>query len=489
MRPRDKDDMLRMLRHDDCMYGFKSLSSSDFDSVVKIYRDAGFLRGVEQRDEIEKILLNTTYRGDKRDTYGNDLIKARVLDLPKLLQGKTVKEIKELMERKSISNFKFSTSYFGTYTKAIKVLQQVLNISVTGKYTEDVAVKVYEKIKRDIKKGWGYLASEDDPNRIFKYDFKEYVVCVDNYIWKLCGLEEKFLVDDNATIWNHEDVDKICKELMGVNTDVTTILSRPKEGFTGLFGKMPDLTETSAVHRLKEIHDQSFAFRAADNSGKSEVTGCIEKIERAAERKARELLDEVLEERRWFYKYKEKSILEEYKSNSRIMSGRISTQISNHRATEALLIAFEIGLTLYATGTINPQNLQLLQIGGVVAMPAYLEIAEIGLKVLIDDQPGFADVYNAFKKDPDMQEFAEYLWKENFVENSHWKYVIDDTLLNFRSKFIEKVDNLIQDTIYARFPYNDSMWETNYYNYLISKYLKTVKLMNEQYDDIMKIRP
>ncbi len=292
MRPRDKDDMLRMLKHDDYMYGLKCLSSSDFDSVVRIYRDAGFLRGIEKREEIEKILLDTTYRGDKRDVYGNDLIKARVIDLPELLKGKNVKEIKELMERKSISNFKFSIDVFGTYTKAIKVLQQVLNISVTGRYTEDVAVKVYEKIKRDIKKGQGYLASEDDPNRIFKYDFKEYVVCIDSYIWKLCGLEEKFLVDDNAQIWNHEDVDKICKELLLAGTSKNISLSNSVNEVSDLLDELSDLYDRS--------FEESDTFRSADNAGNREVTGCIAEIRKAAEAKARELLDELLEKKNYF---------------------------------------------------------------------------------------------------------------------------------------------------------------------------------------------
>ncbi len=489
MRPRDKEEMLRMLKYDDYSYGFKNLSQSDFESVIKIYSDAGFLRGVEKREEIEKILLDTTYRGDKRDIYGNDLIKSKVLDLPKLLEGKNVKEIRELMERKSISNCRFSTNYYGTYTKAIKVLQQKLNISVTGRYTEDVAVKVYEKVKHDIKTGQGYLASEDDPNRIFKYDFKEYVVSVDQYIWKLCGLEEKFLVDDNAPIWDHEDVDKICQELLRNSADVPMIFLKPKEEYIGLFDGLPNLSETSAVYRLKEIHDQSFAFRSAENSGNREVTSCIEAIEKSAEKKARELLDEIMEERRWVYRYKNKSILEKYKSYSNILRGRISTEISNQAATEALLIAFEIGLTLYVTKAINLQNIQLIKVGGVAAIPAYTEILEVGLNVLIDDQPGFADLYNILKKDPDMQLLAEFLWKENFVENSHWKYVIDDTLFNFRKKFIEKINDLIKDTTFVKFSYNDSIWETSYYNYLIGKYLKTVKLMNEQFDDVMKIRP
>ncbi len=472
MRPRDKDDMLRMLRHDDCMYGFKSLSSSDFDSVVKIYRDAGFLRGVEQRDEIEKILLDTTYRGDKRDTYGNDLIKARVLDLPKLLQGKTVKEIKELMERKSISNFRFSTSYFGTYTKAIKVLQQVLNISVTGKYTEDVAVKVYEKIKRDLKNGQGYLASEDDPDRIFKYDFKEYVVCVDNYIWKLCGLEEKFLVDDNATIWNHEDVDKICKELLMAHKGRDVLLSGTKKEVSSLIDELSDLYDK----RLEE----SLAFKNAENSGNSEATGCIYEIRKAAETKARELLDKVLKEEILEKSYEDvlyKNIYDMmYKNEYEYIKKKENAKF----LMEILLKAIEVGLAFKTTGALNPQNIQMLQTGGAAAMPAYLEIAETGLKVLIDDQPGLVDVYRALQKDPDTQRLAEIIWEREFVEDSQLNYMVKNTVLGHRKRFIERISDLIHDTTFVKFPYNDSMWETSYYNYLIGDYLKKVKLINEE---------
>ena len=198
MKASNVDQLLRMLKPDDGMYGFYKLSNSDAEKLVKLYRDRGALRGVSSLAEAKKILWESTYKGDRKDVYGADLIR-------------------EKLTKHKMYSYTFRVSFEGNYKNAIKVLQQSLNISVTGRYTEDVARAVYSKIKGEIPKEKGYLASEDDPDRLFKSGFQEYVFCVDKVVWELCGVEEQWLKDDGHGIWTSTTalpVDNECQEAL-----------------------------------------------------------------------------------------------------------------------------------------------------------------------------------------------------------------------------------------------------------------------------------
>ncbi len=167
----------------------------------------------------------------------------------------------------------------------------------------------------------------------------------------------------------------------------------------------------------------------------------------------------------------------------------VSSKKSYQDSMEAFLVIFEIGLALITKRALRSENIQSIQAGGMAAIPAYKEILEAGLSAVINDQPGFVDVYNTLKRKPDTQKLAEIIWKRNFVENSQWKYLVDNTILNHRKKFIERVTDLISDTRFVKYPYNDSIWETSYYNYLIGEYLKNVKLMNEEFKTFREFTP
>ena len=159
MRANNAGDFLRMLNPDDCIYGFKKLSNWDADKVIKYY-ERGFLKGISERDEAKKLLWGHIYKENRGDIYGEDLIKSGALEVPGPLKGLSVKKIREKLTKHKLYSYTFRVSFEGNYKNAIKVLQQSLNLSVTGRYTEDVARAVYGKVKGEIKKGQGYLAEK-----------------------------------------------------------------------------------------------------------------------------------------------------------------------------------------------------------------------------------------------------------------------------------------------------------------------------------------
>ena len=62
-----------------------------------------------------------------------------------------------------------------------------------------------------------FHAGRYDPDRLFKSGFLEYVFCVDQEIWALCGVEEKWLKDDSHGIWTSTTalpVDNECQEAL-----------------------------------------------------------------------------------------------------------------------------------------------------------------------------------------------------------------------------------------------------------------------------------
>lgn len=150
---------LKMLNPNDVQYGFKKLSNGDMDKLIQYYK-RGFLMGISNREEAKNLLWGRIYKENRKDVYGEDLIKSGVLEVPGPLKGLSVGKIREKLTKYKLYSYKFKVSFESSYKNAIKVLQQNLKLSVTGRYTEDVARAVYEKIKGEIPKKKGYLAEK-----------------------------------------------------------------------------------------------------------------------------------------------------------------------------------------------------------------------------------------------------------------------------------------------------------------------------------------
>jgi len=248
-----------MLNKDDCLYGFKRLSNNDVDKLIKLYKDKGVLRGISNREEAKRILWKTTYEGDRKDAYGGDLIKSGVLEVPGPLKGKSVKEIRERLQKHKRYSYSFKVSFESRYKNAIRILQQELRVPVDGKYTIETARALYERIRREVKKGQGYLASEDDPDRLFQSGFLEYIFCVDQVIWGLCELDEKWLRDDGDRVWEEDgpdtksDSEGKCRKIL---EDMDTFGS--SYGIVGeLDGRVGEIFR-DAIIKARDILDEIF---------------------------------------------------------------------------------------------------------------------------------------------------------------------------------------------------------------------------------------
>ena len=160
MKAGNAGTFLKMLNPGDGQYGFQRLSNGDVDKLIKYYQDKKHLMKGLKRDEAKKVLWDKVYKGDKKDLYGEDLIKSGALEVPGPLKGLSVGKIREKLQKHKMYSYKFKVSYESSYKNAIKVLQQSLKLSATGRYTEDVARAVYEKIKGEIPKKKGYLVEK-----------------------------------------------------------------------------------------------------------------------------------------------------------------------------------------------------------------------------------------------------------------------------------------------------------------------------------------
>ena len=159
MKAGNAGTFLKMLNPNDVQYGFKKLSQGDVDKLIQHYK-RGFLKGISNREEAKNLLWGRIYKENRKDVYGEDLIKSGALEVPGPLKGLSVGKIREKLQKHKMYSYKFKVSYESSYKNAIKVLQQSLKLSVTGRYTEDVARAVYEKIKGEIPKKKGYLTEK-----------------------------------------------------------------------------------------------------------------------------------------------------------------------------------------------------------------------------------------------------------------------------------------------------------------------------------------
>lgn len=111
MRASNVDQFLRMLKPDDGSYGFRSLSNSDVEKLLKFYNDQKHLMKDLKLDEARKIFWEQLYERDRSDLYGEDLIQSKVLEVPELLKGKSLKEIREKLEKHKKYSYKFRVSF------------------------------------------------------------------------------------------------------------------------------------------------------------------------------------------------------------------------------------------------------------------------------------------------------------------------------------------------------------------------------------------
>lgn len=81
MKAGNAEIFLRMLNPNDIQYGFKKLSNWDLDKLIKHY-ERGFLKGISNREEAKNLLWGRVYKENRKDSYGEDLIKSGILEVP-----------------------------------------------------------------------------------------------------------------------------------------------------------------------------------------------------------------------------------------------------------------------------------------------------------------------------------------------------------------------------------------------------------------------
>ena len=437
------------------------------------------------------------------------------LEVPGPLQGLSVKKIREKLTKHKLYSYTFRVSFEGNHKNAIKVLQQSLNLSVTGRYTEDVARAVYEKVKGDIKKGQGYLASEDDPDRLFKSGFQEYVFCVDKVVWGLCGIEEKFLADDGGTVWKHDQIDETCRELLGMVPEIPTIptipvsLREPDPFRDSLEASLPTepLEKMKIKERLKSIGREEVTIGPSEPAEIEKVKGCLEQIQEQAQVKAREILDEILDDVVFFATISQRRRSRGYELNEEAVIYSYEYDVSVQSNIRFLLQYGMIPLLIYAG---HPDAVKLAQIGGAAAIPAYTELgisaagmlmdggptvlgtasslAGQGDSLLLDQSPSLVSIYDMLVDDPDFNKVLNAQWQKSTVTTTEWNYLINGSWFgHVRNVFIRKVEekiNSLSDTTYI---FSDSYWENSLYNKLIRDYLEDVRLLNVHHKESEKI--
>ena len=456
MKAGNAGTFLKMLNPGDGQYGFQRLSNGDVDKLIKYYQDKKHLMKGLKRDEAKKVLWDKVYKGDKKDLYGEDLIKSGALEVPGPLKGLSVGKIREKLQKHKMYSYKFKVSYESSYKNAIKVLQQSLKLSATGRYTEDVARAVYEKIKGEIPKKKGYLASEDDPDRLFKSGFLEYVFCVDQAIWALCGVEEKWLKDDGAKVWNtdvfdQDDMDQLCKQrLLELNRDNVTSFKIPS-------------SEEIAFQDMNRIRTVGLGGQTIALYGSPETQ--IHILYYNAELQARAILDQLLAD-----------LIDEYFN---FLENRYENKL-NYEETVYSVISFLRNLV----ASVPDIFIDGINIGKILSeykdfiTPQTWYVPAIAVvSYLAHDAPDIKGMLNI----PDLptDEVDKARRNLSYVQNSEWKHLIVDAESEVRKKFIDKIDEALENLTEISYTYGESIWETRLYNRYIREYLENVKIMNE----------
>lgn len=456
MKATNAANFLKMLNPSDPLYGFKKLSNGDVDKLIKYYQGKKHLLRGLKRDEAKGILWEKVYKGDKNDLYGEDLLASGVLEVPATLRGLSVKGLREKLTKHKLYSYKFKVSYESTYKHAIRVLQQSLNVSVTGRYTVDVAKALYQKIKADVPKKKGYLASEDDPDRLFQNGFEEYVFCVDQEIWALCGVEEKFLVDDNGKVWVTESTDgdnyeELCrKALRELDED-------PISGF------YQPTSEESMIQDMKEIEEIALGRQTISASDSPQTK--LDILKYNAKVQARDILDDILG-----------SLMDECD----ILLEDIYQSKLDYQEMVYNVISF-IRSVIWSIPdlVVNGINVAgIIQQQGATSAPFDLRAVGIAIaNYLFHESPDIKELLNM----PDLPTDNVDKAKSNLeaVTNSEWKYLIPDVEKEIREKFSLKIQERLDELTDVTYTYGDSILETRLYNLYIRAYLEDVKLMNE----------
>ena len=352
-----------------------------------------------------------------------------------------------------------------------------------------------------------FHAGRYDPDRLFKSGFLEYVFCVDKEIWALCGVEEKFLVDDSGKVWEHEDIDYTCQKLLGMIPEIS--LSKKPATFESKIESM--LTEDAL--RKKKINDQlnsigkkEFTIGPLGQENTEKVEGCLEQIQKQAQQKAREILDELLEEFAGPLRIGDHRVAEIYETAEEAAEYAYDVTKSNMDTVELFLQYGTIPLLAYVG---HPDAAQLAKVGGIAAIPAYTELgvsmtgmlmdggptvlgaasalAGQGDSLPVDQSPSLVSLFHLLVEEPDYSKVIEAQWKNGWSSSNEWNYLINGSTGFVRNKFLELLDqeiNSVSDTTYI---FSDSYWENALYNALIKKYLENVKLLNENYKEAREI--
>lgn len=465
MKVNSKSELENMLDADDRRYGLRALRTSEQDEILEKYADREYIfKKREFEDKLEnnrdELIGEAAYYYYKNaDVYYKHLKNTGVLELPDALSDlnfeKLLNKLNEIEPRSYICKI---DTFNSNYSKAIKVLQVKLSLDDTGVFNKDLGLKIYEEIGTDISTGDGYFASENNPDFLFDYYFKEYVTYIDDYIWRKLNIESKFLVPDNDRFWTRKEDDEACEKILDYLKYRNDVFGPKEKGLPEL--KTPDVE--------MEYHS------------KTRVGQIIDDARNKAREKIRYSLFVVLDDTGLGY-------LMDYTTGNKLSKGYYSENSKVHffnlvkKSFPWIVNLIDSGQTAFtqasATGQF-PKFFEFLEIIGYTLInffnpePGYSDFAQDLTEPLLDKQ---------IQKSETMAEF--YKTKQDLIKKADMDFFISDIYNRANGQFLNILDRLISEMSDTKYSYSDSELETKLYNTIILLYLEKVRYINQNRDE------
>lgn len=463
MKVSSKYELENILDADDRRYGLRALGTSEQDEILEKYADREYV--FKKKDFDEKLANNRDelideaayYYYKNADIYYKHLKNTGVLELPDSLSDlnfeKLLNKLKAIEPRSYICKI---DTFNSNYSKAIKVLQIKLSLDDTGVFNKTLGLKIYEEIGIDISTGDGYFASENNPDFLFDYYFKEYVTHIDDYIWKKLNLESKFLVPDNDSFWTRKEDDEACEKA----------LEKIKYAHT-LFGP--------TRQALPEFREE---YIEPDYPQKTRVSQIIE----GGQNKAKDIIREMLKEEFIFAPAPLSSFSGEHMFKTKYTLAKNAYE--NEKNSKGDLAD---GADALFNGVATAGELSTIKgiKKGKIALATVIYLSKH-----LSPEPGLGDIVSTFTDKPKEKKIQK---KYEIMEKEKQKY---DKLKNTQGAFFmynnifhnanKKIKQLLTDEIYSnsnanKYSYTYSQVETTLYNTMILLYLQEVKELNADY--------
>lgn len=468
MKVNSKSELENMLDADDRRYGLRALRTSEQDEILEKYADREYIfKKREFEDKLEnnrdELIGEAAYYYYKNaDVYYKHLKNTGVLELPDALSDLNFEKLLDKLKAREPSSYICKIDTFNSnYSKAIKVLQIKLSLDDTGVFNKDLGLKIYEEIGTDISTGDGYFASENNPDFLFDYYFKEYVTYIDDYIWRKLNIESKFLVPDNDSFWTRKEDDEACEKA----------LEKIKYEHT-LFGP--------TRQALPEFREE---YIEPDYPQKTRVSQIIEDGQNKAKDIIREISTDTL---RWSGRISDSSAETIFLRNYNLSKNDYDRQVSlKSFIPRAVGIAGNLALAKAGVPKSELKSLENFIVASNVIMQEF------------SPEPGLKDIVSSVTEKPQDKKIQKKYQimetekqKYDKLKNSPGAFFIynNSSLCNHNKKLVE----LLTDEIYSnsnanKYSYTYSQVETTLYNTMILLYLQEVKELNQDYENTRKL--